>query len=194
MLPGPMWSGQMWPIINCPKSFLSVISVFYEVMQILPGHMLPGQMYVVREEPGKLPLKLFKIRWNTADIVFLVVVVMWSYICVQPNFCSVQLSFGSVGFTTIRMNISESIDYRGRNNCDCTLPLLPNRILLWLDDIAKLSSCWLVKPSIAELRLALILVITPTHPHPPNPGESSDLVTCCSRDSWKRAGPSKSIV
>ena len=37
--------------------------------------------------------------------------------------------------------------------------------------IAKLSSRWLVKPSSVELRLALILVITPTHPPPP--GESS---------------------
>ena len=41
---------------------------------------------------------------------------------------------------------------------------------------AKLSSSWLVQPSSAELRFALILVITVTHPttHPP-PGESSVL-------------------
>ena len=44
--------------------------------------------------------------------------------------------------------------------------------------IAKLSSSWLVQPSSAELRFALILVITPTH-HPPTRESSFEPLLDC---------------
>ena len=50
---------------------------------------------------------------------------------------------------------------------------LPISGYLWLSlAVAKLSSSRLVQPSSAELRFALILIITPTT-HPPIPRESS---------------------
>ena len=45
--------------------------------------------------------------------------------------------------------------------------------MMFVATIAKLSSSWLVQSSSAELRYALLLVITLTHPPPTHPRESS---------------------
>ena len=84
---------------NLALVFVQIISVFDKVgqmspRQILPGQLLLWQLFIIKEEPGKLRLKYGQNRmsntWDIDNIEFLVVVV--AHIGGVKSFsCKIQL-------------------------------------------------------------------------------------------------------